>query len=93
MASYSTVICLTKYCLPPSCFQRDSTLDGIVFIVQLLNMPPECLKWQMILRRAEILFCKDCIAGVIHPKVISRSDLDSTLNALLEYLDLLAHAF
>ena len=28
----------TKYCLRPSCFLRDSTSDGIVVIMQLLNV-------------------------------------------------------
>ena len=41
----------------------------IVFIMQSLNMVTRMCKMQTISRRAANLFCKDSIAGVIHPKV------------------------
>ena len=58
MTCNSAVVCPTKYCLPPSCSSCDSALNGIVFIVQSLNMAarmPETAS--NFLRRAAILFC------------------------------------
>ena len=68
MACNSAIVHTTRNCLLPSRF-FDPASDDIVFIMQSLTWPPECLKRQAILRRAVTLFCKDCIAGGIHPKV------------------------
>ena len=67
MAGNSAVIRPTKEYLPPSCFSRDSGSDDIVFIMQSLNMATRTCKTADDFETS--LFCKDGIAGVIHPKV------------------------
>ena len=69
MACNSAVVCPTKEYLLPSCSSRDSASDEIVLLRNHQIWPPERAKRQTISRRAVTLFCKDDIAGVIHPKV------------------------
>ena len=69
MAYNSAVICPTKECLPPSCYSCDSASVDIVFITQSSNMATRMCETANDLRQAVTLFCKDCITGVIHPKV------------------------
>ena len=48
---------------------RNSTSDGVVFLHNKKRWLPNELKWQMISRQGATIFCKDCIAGVIPPKL------------------------
>ena len=69
MACNSAVIRRTNKCLPPSCSSRDSASDEIAFIMQSLKMVARACQMTKNFRGAAILFYKDGIAGVIHPKV------------------------
>ena len=60
---------LQRYCLLPSCSSHDSALDGIVFIVQSSNMATRTPEMANNFETSSNSFCKDFIAGVIHPKV------------------------
>ena len=69
MACNSAVVHPTNKCLPPSCSSRDSASDKIVFITQSLKIAARACQTANNFRRAAVLFYKDGIAGVIHPKV------------------------
>ena len=69
LANNSTVVHPKDKCLPSSCSSRDSALNNIVCIAQSLNMATRKSKIANDFKMSSNPVCKDCITGVIHPKV------------------------